>query len=163
MSATCERCDGSGKVSERIDHPDEWRDIGHGLQIGGGTSWTSDLCECRKKYAPRAGEAVWWSSEEVFRAECEASIFQHTVTIVVKAEVPIDKDNYRVHRHGNRYYPTFVDVGDETLFPEEARALASALIAAADKCDQIDKPDVGPSGEWIFPAAASPSPETDEA
>lgn len=136
----CEKCGGEGKITNRVDHSDEpWRDIGHGLQIGGGMSIKSELCECRKRYRPRSGEAVWWDSEQVFLAECEESVFGRTHTVSVKVEVPIDKDNYRVHRTGNNVYMgTFVDLDNLCFFPAEARALASALVAAADKCEQLD-------------------------
>jgi len=134
-------CDGSGKIVDRVDHSDEpWRDIGHGLQIGGGMSITSRLCDCRKNLERRHGEARWWTSETVWTEEVALSLKPDTpVTMTVTCEVPISEDNYPLIREGyNVYYPAMIEVNGTTLLVDDARALAAALTACADKCDELD-------------------------
>jgi hypothetical protein len=150
------RCGGTGKLSHDsgwVDHA-EPPNLPEGAEyVSGHRTMSSSLCQCRRDLEPREGEAAWWDSETVFDEVWVASVFQDTAEIVVKAEVPISEDNYRVVRRGNRYYPTSIDLDVSSeelhfLFPDEARELARLLIAAADKCDEIDKPDCDRCGHW---------------
>ena len=117
------------------------------------TGWSTTPCQCRRGLPPRDGEASWWSTETVFDERVVTECFSEVIEASVRAEVPYDADNYRVHRHGNRYYPCSVDlaVSDPELrwlFPEEARAIAAMLVRAADAADAIDKPDRVACGHW---------------
>lgn len=112
----------------------------------GGTA----LCACRRTLAPREGRASWWTLESIYAASVEIPIGDAAVEIAVRAEVPVRDDNYVVHRHGNRYWPTLIEVecATMTLHPATARELAQKLIDAADVADQIDQPDVDVCGHW---------------
>jgi hypothetical protein len=160
--ANC-RCGGTGKLSHDsgwIEYPNPGVE---GEYVSGSRSLTSSLCPCRRDLPPREGTARWWASENVFSEVWQASVYEDVAEITVQAEVPISEDNYRVVMRGNRYYPTAVDVqftnrDDDShelrwLFPEEARELARLLVAAADKCDEIDQPCVREDGTWWEPAA----------
>ena len=143
---SCE-CHGSGKIVRRTDHSGEpWRDIGGGLQIGGGFSITSELCACRKDLEPRDGEAFWWSSRKETVAQLQFDMFDEQAVVSLDVEVPISDDNYIVHRRGdNVYYPVSVLLHVTSqelnwLFPHEARALAAALVKAADRAEELDGP-----------------------
>jgi hypothetical protein len=143
---SCE-CDGSGKIVRRTDHSDQpWRDIGGGLQIGGGFSITSELCACRKDLEPRDGEASWWSTRKETVAQLQFDMFDEQAVVSLDVEVPISDDNYIVHRRGdNVYYPVSVRLHVTSrelnwLFPHEARALAAALVKAADRAEELDGP-----------------------
>jgi hypothetical protein len=154
----CE-CDGSGKIVRVTDHSDDpWRDIGGGYQIGGGKSWRSELCACRKSLPPRDGEARWWTSETETIAQLQFAMFDEQAVVSLRPEVPVSEDNYVLKRTGrNRYYPTSVqlDVTDTELhwlFPDEARKLGEALIAAADRAEAIDGEAACPDcGSWDAP------------
>ena len=141
----CETCGGDGKLVHRTDHSGEpWRDIGGGLQIGGGLSITSELCECRKSLPPRDGEARWWTSRTETIAQLQFVMFEEQAVVSLTPEVPVSEDNYVVHRTGeNFYYPVSVELRVTSselrwLFPDEARALAAALVKAADRADELD-------------------------
>lgn len=143
---SCE-CDGSGKIVRREDHSGEpWRDIGNGLQIGGGFSITSELCACRKDLEPRDGDARWWSSRDEPIGQLQFVMFNEQAVVLLSVEVPVSEDNYIVHRRGdNVYHPVSVQLhvtSDELnwLFPDEARALAAALVKAADRAEELDGP-----------------------
>lgn len=140
-------CDGTGKIVRRIDHSAEpWRDIGGGLQIGGGFSITSELCACRKDLEPRDGEASWWASRTETVGQLQFLMFDEQAEVSLAVEVPISDDNYVVHRRGdNVYYPVSVQLHVTSaelnwLFPDEARALAAALVKAADRAEELDGP-----------------------
>jgi hypothetical protein len=150
VSGTVCECDGSGKIVDRIDHSNEpYRDIGNGLQIGGGMSITSRLCGCRKDLEPRDGEARWWSSETVWTETVEMPSGLKTLEISVVSEVPISNENYVVKRRGNRYYPTMVEIaGAGSFITEDVRRLAAALISCADRADAIDAEDADTCGHW---------------
>lgn len=146
-------CDGSGKISyeTHAEHPAPPEGY-EGEYIGSSHTYGSRLCRCRLELEPREGEARWWDSKTIFAEEWNASVFDKTLEVVVRAEVPISDDNYLVAKRGNRYYPTFVDIGEASfVFPDEARELARLLIAAADACDAYDKPDTTDGGTWWFP------------
>lgn len=147
------KCDGSGKISRVEREPEDTRrELGHGLYAGPATTYTSDLCRCRAELEPRDGEAHWWTSETIFEEEWTASVFARNLTVKVSGEIPVSRDNYRVHKRGNRYYPCFVDIGEATFVsPDEARELARLLVAAADACDAYDKPDLDEDGKWWEP------------
>lgn len=138
-------CDGSGAIRyiER-DHPDTNVPIGHGLHIGPGATWGTNLCECRNALPPREGKARWWTSKVIHESEWAGSVFEPYAEISVRGEVPISDENYVLIRsEDNFYYPTSVSVDFSSaelhwLFPDEARDLAQKLIAAADAADAYD-------------------------
>lgn len=154
------RCESTGKLS----HDTGWVEYApppegyEGEYVSGERTLSSSLCPCRRDLPPREGEATWWSSENVYSEVCHAEVYGHVIEISVSAEIPISEDNYRLVMRGNRYYPCFVDVeltdrddrsfSMSAMFPAEARAFAAALIAAADKCDEIDEPCTGADGTW---------------
>lgn len=121
----------------------------------------TDPCVCRRGLPPRDGKATWWSLEPVFSRTVMVGCDE--VTVSVAAEVPMDAENYRVHRRGNRYYPTTIDVEPETwpsvMHPDQTRELAQALIDAAAICEAIDKPDADTCGHWFPCSCAVPSPQ----
>lgn len=110
------------------------------------------LCDCRKALPPREGRVAWWTLERVFSVDVSIPVGHDSVSISVDAEVPISAENYRVHRHGNRYYPTLIELhggGDLTLHACTARALARALLDAAQAAERIDEADTDPQcGHW---------------
>lgn len=117
-----------------------------------GLGWASEthsshLCPCRQALPARDGPAAWWSSETVFSGEA-STLLGDVYEVSVRAEVPISEDNFRVHRRGNRYYPTLVDLNGTTLTPENARELALLLLSASDAADTVDKADTDACGHW---------------
>jgi hypothetical protein len=63
----------------------------------------------------------------------------------------MSRDNFRLHRRGNRFYPTLIEVdapNTMTLHSDTARTLARALMAAADAADRIDDDCVDVCGHW---------------
>lgn len=167
VSCPLGKCDGNGKISYVEHEPEDTKkDLGNGLYAGPATTYGSRLCECREQLEPREGEARWWSSETVYEGQWQSSVHQHQAVVKVSAEVPISDENFKVHRRGNRYYPTSVDVDLSldwlhALFPEEARELAALLIAAADKVDEIDNPDADECGHW-FPCDCRTRTKTEQ-
>lgn len=149
---TCE-CDGSGAIRYEIPGDGIQRPLGHGYTIEIVTGSGTRLCECRKSLAPRDGEARWWTTETVYSGQWESTVFEHQATIKVDVEIPVSEDNYVLHRRGNRYYPTTIDLDFSidwfhSLFPDEARELARLLNEAADAADAIDEPDADKCGHW---------------
>lgn len=140
---TCVICNGTGRTAtfeEQRINPEI-----------SASAYASHLCVCRQSLPPREGKADWWSLETVFSGRGESAICD-PIQVTVKAEVPISADNYRVHRRGNRSWPTMVDVdcGEPvSLWPEQARKLAALLIQAADAADAVDKPDTDVCGHWF--------------
>lgn len=155
VSAVTCKCDGSGKIVDRVDHSDEpWRDIGHGLQIGGGMSITSRLCECRKSLPRREGEARWWTSEKVWTETVDLPSALREVALDVVCEVPISDDNYPLIRNAeNIYYPAMVEVNGVSFITDDIRRLAIALVSCADRADALDAEAT---------CAPSPTPGTEE-
>ena len=147
LATSCE-CGGTGKIDYVHREPESAARESGGVIIGPATTYGSRLCECRRTLEPREGEARWWESETVYEAEWSAEVFELGAEIVVKAEVPISEDNYRLVRSDeNRYWPCSVDVelyrGKATasfpgLWSHEARDLAAKLIAAAEAVEAID-------------------------
>lgn len=140
------RCNGTGKIAyhHELRDPD-------GRVVGKSSGWNP--CSCRTGEEPRAGEAATWSTETPYAAAWQSEVGQDSIEVSVAAEVPYSTDVHRLHRHGNRYYPTTIDVLCESremtfLFPEEVRRLAAILIAAADAAERIDKPDQAACGHW---------------
>jgi hypothetical protein len=138
-------CDGSGKIVDRIPESQEWHDFGNGLQIRNGGGYSSRLCSCRRKLPKRDGRATWWgTSEQVFDDTVEFALFDEWATLSVGVETCISEDNYLVHRTAeNAYYPpvAHLEVSDAALswlLPDDLRKLAAMLLAAADKCDEIE-------------------------
>jgi hypothetical protein len=152
-------CDGTGRISYVTHEPeDAQREVAPGVVIGPATTWGSYLCRCRWALEPRPGQASWWVSKSIYEAEWYAEVFDRHLSVSVTAEVPVSSDNYIVEKRGNRYYPTFVDIGEATwVRPEEARELAALLIAAADAAETYDVPDVNEDGTWWHPEA-EPTP-----
>lgn len=139
-------CDGTGRIVDRIPPSDHEVDIGNGLVMRQGGGYSSRLCSCRKDLPKRDGRASWWgASEQVFEGTVEFAMFNEYATISVGVETCISEDNYLVHRTAeNAYYPpiTHLEVSDTDLtwlLPDDLRKLAAMLIAAADKCDEIEK------------------------
>ena len=140
MESTCAVCLGTGNI--RYEHRHE----------SGAMEWGTRLCGCREVVPAREGKAHWWSLETLFERELEIPIGRESFLVEVKAEVPIDSQNYRVQRLGNRYYPTLIDVhlgsAELSLHPDTAREIAKALIEAADMADKTDLPDTDACGHW---------------
>jgi len=140
------RCDGTGKIA----YHHELRDSdGNVVQISSG--WNP--CSCRTGEEPRAGEAATWSTETPYVAAWQSEVGHAYIEVSVSAEVPYSADVHRLHRHGNRYYPTTIDLQCESremtfLFPEEVRRLSRLLMEAADAAERIDKPDQAACGHW---------------
>src|SRR5690606_35050536 len=105
-----------------------------------------------RDHCARDGTAAWWTTESVYSATVDLPIGDTSVEIAVRAEVPMSAENYRVHRRGNRYWPTTVrvelDDADLDLLPQTARELAQRLVDAADAADAIDNPDTDTCGHW---------------
>ena len=160
----CSKCDGKGAYG--VTEPAETRTFPDGSQAVFGPSYSTQPCECRAVLPPRDGTAAWWSVESIYGIDVTIPIFDETFSISVKAEVPMSADNYRVHRRGNRYYPTLIDVEcpkDMTLHACTARDLARALIAAAEVAERVDDADVDPRcGHWA-PCECSEGTETADA
>lgn len=135
--ANCE-CGGTGKVCYIETHAN-------------GRTYMTRLCACRENVPPREGKAQWWTQETVFSASVD-TVIDGLIEIVVKPEVPISAENYRVVRRGNRYYPTTIDVEvfgrSFWMHTNTARELAQRLIQAADAADAIDLPDIDACGHW---------------
>lgn len=139
----CERCGGSGKVRYSIlpSRPDAV-DLGGGVSVkdmgGSGTR----ACVCVRDLPPTAGHASWWETETIWSDVVPVPIGDGCVEITADGEVPRREDGRRVHRtQENAYYPALIRVsvaGDMTLHPEDARALAAALIVAAQACEERD-------------------------
>lgn len=98
------------------------------------------------------GKATHWSLESIFSAQVDVPFHNEYIEIGVSTEVPLNDAKQRVVRRGNRYYPTTIDVecshSDFTLFPDTARELAKALLAAADACEAADMVDADVCGHW---------------
>lgn len=135
--ATCERCDGSGKLTYHEDHLDA-----RGEVVGHTTG--TRACGCVRDLPPIDGKATWWESEVAWQHVFTDSIFPDSVAeMTVNAEVPRDEHGRRVVMRGNRYYPTWLEVDwpDRMLLhPDQARELALKLLAGAEVCDSIDLP-----------------------
>lgn len=139
----CDKCNDTGAyvVTHRETMPN-----------GGELAGSSTIqCLCRAAIPPRQGRAVWWSSESVLSIDVKIPIFDESVSITVDAEVPMSKDNFRLQRRGNRYYPTLIHIEapkDMTLHACTARDLARALIQAAEAAEKVDDADSAPCGHW---------------
>lgn len=144
MSTRCAKCGDTGSYEKREKESRLMSD---------GSTWEFEAfltipCECRRELPPRDGKATWWSLERVYERDVIVGV--DTITVAVRAEVPMSADGYRVHRYGNRYYPTMIDVEEwpTLLLPDDVRKLAAVLIEAADVCDRIDAADCAPCGHW---------------
>lgn len=141
----CQTCGGAGTVEQRFHE----ESADGSVRMGG---LISSLCACRASLPPSGGTAAWWTTERVYSATVDLPIGDTSVEISVRAEVPISAENYRVHRRGNRYWPTTVrvelDDADLDLLPQTARELAQRLVDAADAADAIDNPDTDTCGHW---------------
>jgi hypothetical protein len=146
----CAKCDDKGAYG--VEEPEEKRQMADGSTWVFGPTYSTVLCDCRKDVPPRDGKASWWTLESVYDADVVIPIGDESVSVKVSAEVPMSDDNYRLHRFGNRYYPTLIDVEVShdklTLHSDTARELAKALMAAADSADRIDNPDLDTCGHW---------------
>jgi len=139
-------CDGSGRIVDRIPESEERHDLEPGLQIRVIGGYSSRLCSCRKDLPKRDGHAKWWgASEQVFEDTVEFALFNEYATLSVGVETCISEDNYLVHRTAeNAYYPPIahleVSETDLTwLMEDDLRRLAAMLLAAADRCAEIDR------------------------
>lgn len=144
------RCDGSGKLRyHHVDPPRRGLMDGEEVVVTGET-WGSTPCPCRSSLSPRAGEAAWWTTEQVFYEAVEVC-GEIGLEITVEAEVPYSRDNYKLHRKGNRYYPTMPSVvwGDPiVIHAEDCERIADAFRRAGEACRKIDAPDEAPCGHW---------------
>lgn len=141
-------CNGTGKL--RYEHAHR-RDDG---EVVGHTSG-SHPCPCRSSLEPRDGEARWWSLETIHHEAVPIPIGNECAEIEVEAEVPYSAENFKVHRRGNRYYPTLVECelpSRVIVHAEDAREFARALMRAADAADAIDEPCEDDCGHW-FPCS----------
>gem|GEM_PF-4734792 len=159
-SIECARCGDSGKVRTEEDHLDQQGNVvGH-------TSGTLQ-CECRRDLPPRDGKASWWGSEQTHEEIWQSSIWEdEMVEVSVCAEVPYDENGYRVHRRGNRYYPTTATLACSEsisfLGPDDLRGLAAVLTRAADAIDAVDEPDTDPCGHWHPCECGAETPQVKE-
>lgn len=147
VSAACPNgeCDGSGRIVDQIPASKESTSIGNGLRIQMAGGYSSRLCSCRKNLPKRDGKASWWGpAERVFEDTVEFAMFDEYATLSVGVETCITEDNYLVHRTAeNAYYPPIahLEVSDTDLtwlLADDLRALAAMLLAAADRCDEIE-------------------------
>jgi hypothetical protein len=147
---SCDKCAGEGAYV--VKEPAETFVLPDGGQLVSGPAYLTRPCECRKGLEPRNGVAAWWSLEQVYAVDVTVPVFNELVEIRVSAEVPMSADNYRVHRRGNRYYPTLVEVecpDKMTLHACTARTLAKALLDAAEAAERVDDADTDPRcGHW---------------
>jgi hypothetical protein len=138
----CERCDGEGKVTYRIPPAREAVDKGNGVMVRDMGGHGTKACECVRDLPPAAGSATWWEMEELWSTVVPIPIGDEHVEITAEGEVPRGEDGRRVHRTAeNFYYPALISVatqGNMMLLADDARALANALILAADVCDARD-------------------------
>lgn len=155
---TCE-CDGTGRIVDHFEgDPNHWVDIGNGLQMGAPSGYSTRLCSCRKSLPKRDGKATWWgSSETVFDDTVEFVMFDEHASVSVGVETCISEDNFLVHRTAeNAYYPCIahLEVSDTDLtwlLADDLRAFAAMLLAAADKCDEVDGAATSTTGAGLRP------------
>jgi len=143
----CEKCGDTGKLRYSIAPTPGTIDLGDGMTMvdmgGSGTA----ACECVRDLPAIDGKATWWESEQIYSENVPVPIGCDSIDVAVDGEVPRDEHGRRVHRVGeNAYYPTLIRLEASrpclTLFADDARALAKALIEAADACEAAD------SGLW---------------
>lgn len=138
----CE-CGGTGKVAYKIPAAPGEINLGDGMvMVDMGGSGTR-ACECVRDLPAIDGKATWWESELVFSEVVPVPIGDESIELLVDGEVPRDEHGRRVHRTAhNAYYPTLVRMealpASVTLFGDDARELAAALLRAADACDAAD-------------------------
>jgi hypothetical protein len=147
----CALCGDTGKRSYTIPPSGESRTLPSGTVISDGGGSGTLACACVRDLPPVEGEATWWTSEsahsDVFVGCMPDTVFE----LSASAEVPRRADGRRVVMRGNRYWPTWIDLDGPVhahLEPREARALAGALVAAADACDAVDGPCRDLCGHW---------------
>lgn len=139
---TCE-CGGTGKVAYKIPASPGEINLGDGMTMvdmgGSGTR----ACECVRDLPAIDGHATWWEDERLFGEVVPVPIGDTAIEVTVDGEVPRDERGRRMLRTPeNAYYPTCtrleVPGPSVTLFGDDARALAAALVRAADACDKAD-------------------------
>lgn len=96
-----------------------------------------------------AVQAHHWGLRTIYRAAVPLVPFNEVAEVWVEAEVPRDVHGAEVAKRGNRYYPSTVHLAiDESMSPAAARAVARALLIAADVCDSHDVEDTDVCGHW---------------
>lgn len=138
-------CKGTGKIGYVIPGDPEPRPIGGGCTVQIGDGYGTRACECVRDLPAIYDRATWWEWESVYSAEVSVPVHDDSISIRVGCEVPRKEDGRRCHRTAdNCYYPALIDLEVSceqlTLFPDTARELAAALIAAADACEKADVP-----------------------
>ncbi len=155
----CDKCHGTGAYA--VMEPEERRTLSDGSISISGPGFSTVACACRETLPPRDGKAAWWTLESVYAIDVTVPIFDDVFSITVKAEVPMSDENFRVHRRGNRYYPTLINIEsprEMTLHACSARELARALLAAAEAAERIDDADTDTRcGHWA-PCQCSEEP-----
>lgn len=137
----CPKCDGKGKISYRTPRGDTvTMDDGTTITDMGG--WSCRACECVRDLPAIEGKATWWDMEVIYGKVVSIPIGNECGEITAECEIPRDDEGRRVVRdQENAYYPALVSIegyGRATLFAEDARALAAALIEAAEVCEKAD-------------------------
>lgn len=149
MSAVCEKCDGTGKLRHTTPADLEPTDIGNGVTVQGMGGISTRACSCVRDLPAIDGRATWWETESIYSTVVDVPIGCEAVEVQADCEVPRNSEGRRVHRVGeNVYYPALVEVFTPeklTLHADTARALAGALVAAAEACEKADEeaPDAG--------------------
>jgi hypothetical protein len=140
----CTICHGTGKVGYVIPGDPEPRPFGNnGMTVQTMDGYGTRACECTRDLPAIYDLATWWELESIYSAEVIALLGE--ISIKAECEVPRNENGRRCHRTvENCYYQALIDLElsrpKVTLFPDTARELAAALIAAAEACDKADEP-----------------------
>lgn len=142
-TTVCARCEGKGTLRTHEDH------LGHDGSVIGHTSGTR-ACPCVRDLPAIDGHATWWELEVVWEKTIRVG-YDDVFEVVVTSEVPRMDDGQRVHRKGNRYWPTMIDTHGEVGRSHTAdtlREVSAALLAAALAAESIDEPCQDSCGHW---------------
>lgn len=162
LERPCAKCGGSGKVVYDVPPALEEHRLTDGTTIRDMGGFDTRACSCVAGLPAHDGKATWWGLESVFNEVVSIPIHCEAVEIDAQVEVPRDEGGRRVHRTArNAFYPPLVEAQTPeslTLHAETARELAAALIAAADACDEADRPAYETREESGYQAPPPPTP-----